>query len=415
MASHLKRARPPFPNGWSSLPITPSNLTLANTLPVGQSFLWHRHALPEGCGEVTEEYSRAIDFPPRVVCLRQSPTHIYYTAIPATPAALTADDTRSWLEDYFQLTQYPDLTKLYQAWEERDPALFGKTALNAKAVGVRVLRQDPWECLVAYGVVSASAADVFSFITSTNNHITRISSLLHKLSLTFSSPILSLDNPDGQGETVYHLFPRAEHIPLDNLESTLRNLGFGYRAAFITSTLNSLRAVENVDEELARWRVAPLEETRERLLELKGVGRKVADCVQLMCMDEVGEVKGCTDVVQLSLVPIDTHLHAIAMRHPSFPSRLKGKRISKAIYDDVQSFLAECWGPCAGWAQAVMFAKAVQGGAPARSAPNKVEILEVKAENVDLSDSMKRASDDMQPNGNVKRARRASRDGRGKR
>lgn len=62
-----------------------------------------------------------------------------------------------------------------------------------------------------------------------------------------------------------------------------------------------------------------------------------------------------------------------------------------------------------------MFAKAVQGGAPPRSARNKVEILEVKAENVDLGDSMKRASDDMHPNGNVKRTRRASRDGRGKR
>lgn len=67
----------------------------------------------------------------------------------------------------------------------------------------------------------------------------------------------------------------------------MRQLGFGYRAAFIASTLKTLRAFENVDEELARWRAAPLEETRERLLELKGVGRKVADCVQLMCMDQV--------------------------------------------------------------------------------------------------------------------------------
>lgn len=289
MASHLKRARPPFPAGWSSLPIAASNLTLANTLPVGQSFLWHRHALPESGSEVTEEYSRAIDSPPRVVCLRQAPTHIYYTVVPATLAATSSapDDTRLWLEDYFQLSQYPDLTQLYQAWEERDPALFGKTELNAKAVGVRVLRQDPWECLIACDIACKLAADLCSFITSTNNHITRISSLLHKLCVKFSPAVLSLDNPDGQGETVYHLFPRAEQIPVDNLERVLRDLGFGYRAAFIASTLNSLRIVDNVDEELARWRAAPLEETRGRLLELKGVGRKVADCVQLMCMDQV--------------------------------------------------------------------------------------------------------------------------------
>lgn len=132
------------------------------------------------------------------------------------------------------------------------------------------------------------AADLYSFITSTNNHITRISSLLHKFCIAFSSPVLTLDNPDGQGQTTYHLFPRAEHIPLIGLEQVLRDLGFGYRAAFIASTLNSLRVFDNVDEELARWRAAPLEETRGRLLELKGVGRKVADCVQLMCMDQVG-------------------------------------------------------------------------------------------------------------------------------
>lgn len=141
--------------------MAPSNLTLANTLPVGQSFLWHRHSLPES-GDVTEEYSRAIDSPPRVVCLRQSPTHIYYTAItsaPVTHASSAADETRSWLEDYFQLTQYPDLTQLYQAWAERDPALFGKTGLSARALGVRVLRQDPWECLIAYGVGHRAPAD----------------------------------------------------------------------------------------------------------------------------------------------------------------------------------------------------------------------------------------------------------------
>lgn len=258
-------------------------------------------------------------------------------------------------------------------------------------------------------------ADLPRFITSTNNHITRISSLLHKLSLTFSTPVLSLDNPDGQGETMYHLFPRAEQIPPDNLESVLRALGFGYRASFISSTLDTLRAFDNVDEELARWRAAPLEETRERLLELKGVGRKVADCVQLMCMDQVGgEAQMCSNALQLSLVPIDTHLHTIAMRHPSFPSRLRNKRMSKAIYDDVQSFLAECWGPCAGWAQAVMFAKAVQAGSKAKLPQAKRESDDVKTEDVPRDDK-KRVSEVISQNNSVKRTRRATRDACGKR
>jgi len=135
-----------------------SNLTLANTLPVGQSFLWYRHSLPDqGPSDLTqpiEEYSRVILNPPRVICLRQSPTDLYYTAIePRRPAEVEGKDTNKlWLEDYFHLKRYPDLSEMYSVWRGRDPGLFGKTELDSRAIGVRVLRQDPWECLIAYGM-----------------------------------------------------------------------------------------------------------------------------------------------------------------------------------------------------------------------------------------------------------------------
>lgn len=145
--------RPPFPSGWYMLPTTPANLTLANTLPVGQSFLWHRHALSTAGPSPIEEYSRALHSPPRVVCLRQSPSHLYYTAIHPIEEGVRADlaegTTKRWLEDYFHLSAYPDLVKMYTDWRERDPGLFGKTELDEGAIGVRVLRQDPWECLIA--------------------------------------------------------------------------------------------------------------------------------------------------------------------------------------------------------------------------------------------------------------------------
>jgi N-glycosylase/DNA lyase len=146
---------------WSSIPITLSNLTLANTLPVGQSFLWHRYPIPSstdaeaGSSEPgpppTEEFSRAIDNPPRVIRLRQTPTQLQYSVIyPNTQSeefdkAQTA--TRAWIKDYFQLDH--DLDALYREWSRRDPDLFGKIDISGKAVGVRLLRQDPWECLVA--------------------------------------------------------------------------------------------------------------------------------------------------------------------------------------------------------------------------------------------------------------------------
>lgn len=151
--SPMSMSRPPFPAGWASVRMDPRNLSLANTLPVGQAFLWHRLPLP-ATAPPFEEYSRAIHSPPRVVCLRQSPTHIYYTAV-YPPGSVPEPDpsfhlTRQWLEDYFQLVKYPDLETMYLDWRRRDPELFGKVHVNDRATGVRVLRQDPWECLLAY-------------------------------------------------------------------------------------------------------------------------------------------------------------------------------------------------------------------------------------------------------------------------
>ncbi|KAL7423974.1 8-oxoguanine glycosylase ogg1 [Cryptotrichosporon argae] len=333
-----------------------ANLSLANTLPVGQSFLWHRHALdpvensgadikPDANADApTEEYSRAV-WPGRVVLLRQTRTHVHYTSVlpdaddtaepRAAPVEPGEDAARAWLDDYFQLARYPDLEGMYADWRARDPGLFGKTELDERAVGVRVLRQDPWECLIA-------------FITSTNNHIPRITSLMHKLSQHYSPPLLSLPHPSTGEDVVYHLFPRPHALPA-TLELTLRALGFGYRAGFIESTLGSLRAAHGggegeVERALEAWRRAPADEVRDRLVALKGVGRKVADCVMLMCLD------------QPALIPVDTHVSAIAARHPAFPSRLRNKPMSKHVYDEVQAFLADAWGPMGGWCQAVMFA-----------------------------------------------------------
>lgn len=124
-----------------------------------------------------------------------------------------------------------------------------------------------------------------SFITSTNNHITRIGSLMHKLTREYSPPLL-----ESNGRT-YHLFPPPHVLP-SVLESRLRELGFGYRAAFLESSLTSLRlrfgdGPGQIETGLLAWRTTEIDTVREQLLGLKGVGRKVADCVMLMCLDQV--------------------------------------------------------------------------------------------------------------------------------
>ncbi|OCF55669.1 N-glycosylase/DNA lyase [Kwoniella mangroviensis CBS 10435] len=374
-------SRPPFPSGWSSIPLSLKNLTLANSLPVGQSFLWHRHAIASSTpGCPTEEFSRAVDNPPRVVCLRQSPSHLYYTGVYPNEHDALADlrrgITKDWVNDYFQLKAHPELEKMYDDWRARDPELFGKVEVNKRAVGVRVLRQDPWECLIA-------------FITSTNNHIPRITSLLHRFSQSFSPPLVTLHNPDNDGETTYHLFPTPTALPT-KLEALLRSMGFGYRASFIESSLQTLEEEfkEEIEAGLLRWRNQDVDTVREKLVALKGVGRKVADCVMLMCMDKP------------SLIPIDTHVAAIAARHPAFPSRLRNKPMSKQVYDETQQFLLDRWGPMGGWCQAVMFAADLPEPKP------KVKVVKTK---VNTSVTVKRKLEEVSPTLNLKRTRSATR------
>jgi N-glycosylase/DNA lyase len=361
------------------------DLDLANVLPVGQSFLWHRHQLTisstgaaydgegvstikseDGTKEaghgVYEEFSRAIDNPPRVILLRQSAAEevIYYTSVrpdasdlaevkPVNGEQSSVVDEGSradqrWLHDYFNLDRVPDLPSLYVSWIRDDPDLFGRTLGQEESErvlglrngdrrgdvvehmtgrGIRVLEQDPWECLIAYVTHTVITMLISRFITSTNNHIPRIAGLMHRLCTHFSSPLLSLPTPgaippppadpiadiaegfdsalhDPTPLTTYHLFPSAASLaPVGEepaLEPILRELGFGYRAGFIASSLATLRArFGSGDGEVEKGLLglrrasdpAAIPEVREVLLELKGIGRKVADCVMLMCLGQV--------------------------------------------------------------------------------------------------------------------------------
>lgn len=163
-----------------------------------------------------------------------------------------------------------------------------------------------------------------SFISSTNNHISRITSLMHRLSKHFSPPLLTLGNPDGLATTTYHTFPDPHLLPRQ-LERVLREMGFGYRAGFIESSLETLRAQfgdnpGEVEVGLHKWRTSDIDEVREKLLELKGIGRKVADCVMLMCLDQVSNLFGeSADVSPLSFPSTPTSELSLRGIRPSLP------------------------------------------------------------------------------------------------
>ncbi|KAL3481662.1 DNA glycosylase [Aspergillus californicus] len=322
---------------WRKLPISLSELCINTTLRCGQSFRWHK--VPD------HEEWRCVLYG-RLLSLKQDPSHLYYrTYLPPTPSTSIKDDedtTLSIIKHYFNLTS--NLTSLYAEWSSSDPN-FRKKA--PQFTGIRILRQDAWEALV-------------SFICSSNNNIARIGQMVEKLCVNYGGYVASLDG------RAYHGFPSPEQLAADgDVEARLRSLGFGYRAKYIYQTavmvakqreegwLNSLRNPEapafgtspspaSDEVEMAPEGRAGYRDAHEKLLDLQGVGPKVADCVCLMGLGW-GES-----------VPVDTHVWQIAQRDYKL-GRGSHKSLTKATYDAVGNHFRKLWGKEAGWAHSVLF------------------------------------------------------------
>ena len=128
---------------------------------------------------------------------------------------------------------------------------------------MRVLRQDPWECLV-------------SFICSSASNIPRITGNIESICRSFGKPL------DGTSSGL-HAFPAPEALAVDGAAKRMRELGLGYRAEYIEATSRSIAAGE-VD--LMSLRDAPYETALDELVSLDGVGDKVANCVMLFSLDK---------------------------------------------------------------------------------------------------------------------------------
>lgn len=155
-----------------------------------------------------------------------------------------------------------------------------------------------------------------------------------------------------------HDFPTPEALTGTEVESHLRELGFGYRAKYIVDTariialekpamwLETLRnpEVPSLPSQKPSVNDSPptYKEAHSALLTLKGVGPKVADCVCLMGLGW-GES-----------VPVDTHIWQIAQRDYKF-GKTRTKAFNKATYDAVGDHFRAIWGKYAGWAHSVLF------------------------------------------------------------
>ena len=262
---------------------------LAATLESGQAFRWK--FIDGGWNGVIEN---------RWVRLRADKFSV--TAETAAPVS-----DWHWLTHYLQMEL--DLSIVVATFPDDEPIRAAVTACR----GLRLLRQDPWECLA-------------SFILSSTKQIVQIRQIVALLCERFGEPI-----PAGSPHGPAFAFPSPARLARVT-EADLRGCKMGFRAPYL---LESARMVIEGKIDLERLRQMPVEIARADLMNLPGVGRKIADCVLLFAYGFQ------------SAFPVDVWVIK-ALQRLYFPRR-------RASAKRLRHFSETHFGPNAGYAQQYLF------------------------------------------------------------
>ncbi|MCH7944975.1 MAG: hypothetical protein IIC73_03035 [Armatimonadetes bacterium] len=174
--------------------------------------------------------------------------------------------------------------------------------------------------------------EMFCFLCTANNNLKRILSMVRKL----AEKGRVMDEVEGNK---IHRFPDVEEIANID-EQELRDQGFGYRGRTIPAVARQVMD-RGGREWLENLRKRPYEEARKKLIELDGVGPKLADCICLFALHHT------------SAVPVDTHLWQASVRL-YFPE-WKGKSLTDKRYMAVADHCRDRFGALAGWAHQYLF------------------------------------------------------------
>lgn len=299
---------------WRRLSSVPAELRCGITLVCGQSFRWRATGDNEWTGVIAD----------RMVTVREDAQGVHMTTCQQEGAVamqrVRPDDAlMAAAADYFGLAT--PLAPLYQLWGDADP-LWAQLAVRFP--GLRVLRQDPVECL-------------FCFICSSNNNIARIALMVDRLSERYGKFL------GAQGGYNFYSFPSIEALAAAD-EDDLRALGTGYRAKFILQSAATV--LQNGGRKWLQQLRSPETshvQARDALITLHGVGLKVADCVCLFALDKPGAI------------PVDTHVWQITLREMD-ATLSEAKSLTPTIYDQVGRLWRDRYGDYAGWAHTILFA-----------------------------------------------------------
>ena len=196
-----------------------------------------------------------------------------------------------------------------------------KTTRNAvkKYLGLRLVRQDPFQCFI-------------SFIVSSNSNIQKIKSSLEKISVKFGRKILF-------DEKEFYMFPEPKKIANATIPE-IQNCGVGYRAKFI---INAAKMVATKQVDFEQLKRSKYQDAKDMILSVPGIGNKVADCILLFSLDK------------LEAFPLDRWMIRILEKYYPEKFELETKSITEKQYNVLHEKIVKYFGPYAGYAQQFLF------------------------------------------------------------
>ena len=214
------------------------------------------------------------------------------------------------IKDYFDLNR--DYKSIIDKLEVVDDNLKNSISYGK---GIRILNQDLWETII-------------SFIISANNNIPRIKGIIERISKAYGEKI------EFEGKE-YYAFPSPKELSKASVED-LRNLGLGFRDERVFETT---RKIASGEFDLNMLYNISTNEARERLLELAGVGPKVADCILLF-----------SDLKRFDVFPIDVWVRRVM--NELYIHNPDENKVSKK---EIQKLADEKFGALQGIAQQYLF------------------------------------------------------------
>ena len=184
-----------------------------------------------------------------------------------------------------------------------------------KYLGLRLIRQDPFQCFI-------------SFIVSSNSNIQKIKSSLEKISIKFGKKI-QFDNKE------FHMFPEPKKIANATIQE-IQKCGVGYRAKFI---IDAAKIVESRQIDFDHLKKTNYQDAKEMILTVPGIGNKVADCILLFSLDK------------LEAFPLDRWMIRILEKYYLEKFELETKSITEKQYNTLHEKIVKYFGPYAGYAQ----------------------------------------------------------------